>query len=675
MLFICISKHILKAFFFQRIFNAVSIMTSKHSLGYNPFIDVHNDNHKNKRLKLRLPPKFMKKPRILSLDEPLKPESSKNYEHINKNSDLIINNEIQDDIRTDVDDVEAERRDEDRRIKSSDFKKQTKASFDNDTENYPFRTDTDQLNRSNFKRTKQNSESDDDKFMIKTEQKTDEELIQECEETEEIAYQEQPERVTQQKHSRKEKSVSPVKIESDDILESIEVKREGSCNDEVEKSNETKNGSFTRRSSDEGSSSQVPNTDSEDTNDEEDIPVQVRSELTLVAKSFPGLSHKYKLMDKIGEGTFSSVYKAMDLRDVTKKSFANVGWMSQMEYKRGHPLVALKLIYVTSSPQRILNELQLLHSLVGCPNVAPLVDALRYEDQVIAVLPYYKHADFRDFYRDLPLSGIRIYMRELLEALSFVHEKKIIHRDIKPTNFLYDPFTRRGVLVDFGLAERECVPDPSACPCVKGGLSNDEIPPENILPTTGYLKDDSRPGRRANRAGTRGFRAPEVLFKCPNQTTKIDIWSAGVMLLTLLARRFPFFNSSDDIDALTELTAIFGRDAMKKCARLHGLGFECNLPHLEYMHPFGSIVYVAVLLDAREGDTFADDSPAWELLSALDKNGRPTDTPLGKDYAEALALLRECLTLDYKERVTADEALQLDFFTRHTADTDEVLLG
>lgn len=34
-----------------------------------------------------------------------------------------------------------------------------------------------------------------------------------------------------------------------------------------------------------------------------------------------------------------------------------------------------------------------------------------------------------------------------------------------------------------------------------------------------YLKHDQRPAKRANRAGTRGFRAPEVLFKCQSQTT------------------------------------------------------------------------------------------------------------------------------------------------------------
>jgi len=96
--------------------------------------------------------------------------------------------------------------------------------------------------------------------------------------------------------------------------------------------------------------------------------------------------------------------------------------------------------------------------------------------------------------------------------------------------------------------------------------------------STGYPKNDSRPSRRANRAGTRGFRAPEVLFKCTSQTTKIDIWSAGVILLTLLGRRFPFFNSTDDVDAMIEIASIFGIRRMKAAASMHGQVFETNIP-------------------------------------------------------------------------------------------------
>jgi len=50
---------------------------------------------------------------------------------------------------------------------------------------------------------------------------------------------------------------------------------------------------------------------------------------------------------------------------------------------------------------------------------------------------------------------------------------------------------------------------------------------------------------------------------------EIDIWSCGVILLSFLSKRFPFFNSADDIDAMIELTTIFGRAQMAGCAKLH----------------------------------------------------------------------------------------------------------
>ena len=44
----------------------------------------------------------------------------------------------------------------------------------------------------------------------------------------------------------------------------------------------------------------------------------------------------------------------------------------------------------------------------------------------------------------------------------------------------------------------------------------------------GFPSDDKRPTMKANRAGTRGFRAPEVLFKCPDQTFgRLDVAAAG----------------------------------------------------------------------------------------------------------------------------------------------------
>ena len=310
--------------------------------------------------------------------------------------------------------------------------------------------------------------------------------------------------------------------------------------------------------------------------------------------------------------------------------------------RRRAKYVAIKKIYVTSSPLRILNELELLHDLRSSPSVCPLITAFRSTDQVVAVLPYFRHRDFREYYRHMKVADMAIYLRSLFEALAAVHRANILHRDIKPTNFLYDPATGRGVLVDFGLAEREGS-DSKPCLCHEVESVRKARIRAAYVPNAahnGYPKSDTRPARRANRAGTRGFRAPEVLFKCTEQTTKIDIWSVGVVLLTLLSRRFPFFNSADDVEAMIEIATIFGSRRMKVAGQLHGCMFETTIPTV-----------------GREG--FSLEKIILWSNCRID-NGK-TLKPLSDEEKLAVKFLGRCLDLDPSSRISAEEALQHEF--------------
>lgn len=312
--------------------------------------------------------------------------------------------------------------------------------------------------------------------------------------------------------------------------------------------------------------------------------------------------------------------------------------------KRRPKYVAIKKIYVTSSPSRILNEIELLHALKDCDSVCPLITAFRHTDQVVVVLPYFRHTDFRDYFRKMTVPDMQIYFRSLFTALAAVHAEGILHRDIKPTNFLYEPDKRRGVLVDFGLAEREAM-DGKPCLCQESSDHRRHRVQNSVAarsgPSAGYPKNDSRPSRRANRAGTRGFRAPEVLFKCTEQTTKIDIWSAGVILLTILSRRFPFFNSADDVEALIEIATIFGQRKMKQCAMQHGTIFETSIPTI------GMI-----------GFTF-DKIILWS--TCRNDSGKGKEVKLEDDEALAVEFLTRCLDLDPNHRISAEEALEHPF--------------
>ena len=51
--------------------------------------------------------------------------------------------------------------------------------------------------------------------------------------------------------------------------------------------------------------------------------------------------------------------------------------------------------------------------------------------------------------------------------------------------------------------------------------------------------------------------------------TAIDVWSAGMILLFFLTKKFPLFQSNDDTEALLEIAAIIGRRRMEKTATLH----------------------------------------------------------------------------------------------------------
>lgn len=60
-------------------------------------------------------------------------------------------------------------------------------------------------------------------------------------------------------------------------------------------------------------------------------------------------------------------------------------------------------------------------------------------------------------------------------------------------------------------------------------------------------------------------------------TVALDIWSAGIILLCFLTRRFPFFNSNDDTEALVEIAAMFGRRKMERCAVIHSKSWSSIL--------------------------------------------------------------------------------------------------
>lgn len=205
--------------------------------------------------------------------------------------------------------------------------------------------------------------------------------------------------------------------------------------------------------------------------------------------------------------------------------------------------VVLKRLYYWNSPKRIKNEIQMLQK-IKYRHIIDFYGAFRDKDEYILVFPYIPHVPFRVLI-PMKYKTIAQYLHGLLSALVHLHSENIIHRDIKPSNYLFDQSTGKGYLIDFGF-------------CEEYHPAQTEIKLE---------RPKFKECLTANHTGTPGFRAPEVLLASNNQTTAIDIWAVGIIFLSCLTLRYPFFLGKNDFSALIEYMEIFGSDSIDEVAQ------------------------------------------------------------------------------------------------------------
>ena len=150
------------------------------------------------------------------------------------------------------------------------------------------------------------------------------------------------------------------------------------------------------------------------------------------------MTDRYKVICRIGEGTFGEVHKARDVVTGELRALKRVR-LRNLESATGFPNTALR-------EMRALQELD--H-----PNIIKLHTILPQGSSVVFVFDYMRGDLSHVLAADEPLqeSHVKCYMHMLLQGLTYCHANSIIHRDLKPSNLL---ISTGGILkiADFGLA-------------------------------------------------------------------------------------------------------------------------------------------------------------------------------------------------------------------------------
>ncbi|XP_076029266.1 MAP/microtubule affinity-regulating kinase 3-like isoform X21 [Oratosquilla oratoria] len=203
---------------------------------------------------------------------------------------------------------------------------------------------------------------------------------------------------------------------------------------------------------------------------------------------------KYRLLKTIGKGNFAKVKLAKHIP--TGKE------------------VAIKIIDKTQlnpgSLQKLFREVRIM-KILDHPNIVKLFQVIETDKTLYLVMEYASGGEVFDylvFHGRMKEKEARAKFRQIVSAVQYCHQKKIIHRDLKAENLLLDSEMVIKI-ADFGFSN--------------------EFTPGNKLDTF---------------CGSPPYAAPELFQGKKYDGPEVDVWSLGVILYTLVSGSLPFDGSN-----------------------------------------------------------------------------------------------------------------------------------
>ncbi|KAK9879563.1 hypothetical protein WA026_006632 [Henosepilachna vigintioctopunctata] len=199
----------------------------------------------------------------------------------------------------------------------------------------------------------------------------------------------------------------------------------------------------------------------------------------------------YKKGKFFGRGGFAKCYEIIS--STTKQAYAG-------------KIVSKKLMVKENQKEKITQEIQ-IHQSLRHKNVVGFYGFFEDQFNIYIVLELCRKRSMMELHKRrkaLTEPETRFYMKQILHGVTYLHERRIIHRDLKLGNLFLDDELHVKI-GDFGLAAK--------------------------------IEYDGE--RKKTLCGTPNYIAPEILNK-KGHSFEVDIWSVGCIMYTLLIGRPPF---------------------------------------------------------------------------------------------------------------------------------------
>lgn len=200
----------------------------------------------------------------------------------------------------------------------------------------------------------------------------------------------------------------------------------------------------------------------------------------------------YEFKEKLGTGKFSEVYMAVEMS-------SNLQWAVKVVEKKRLSEQEREMLRSEVAIMRLLNH----------NNVVQMKEVFEDKQKMYLIMELVEGGELFDRIRLKKVFSEYtsfFIIRQLLDAVKYLHDVGIVHRDIKPENILLTDDSEIPIikLADFGLSKL--------------------IGPNDTLRTA---------------CGTLAYVAPEVLMQQP-YSKPVDLWSIGVVAHLMLRGRLPF---------------------------------------------------------------------------------------------------------------------------------------